>query len=120
QLAGKDKDEHYDLKAELLDNLGDDIISYDKAPRGNTVAELKSAPSLVLIGSPNPPRLAAAVKTGLGLIARGSNGIKDREFLGRTIYTLPSVPTGQAAGPSQSFSFSGSGGYLAMSSDTPI
>ncbi len=30
--AGKDKDEKYDLKSELLGNLGNDVIAYSKAP----------------------------------------------------------------------------------------
>jgi hypothetical protein len=116
QMAGKDKDQHYDLKAELLDNLGDDIIGYQKAPAGNSLADLKSAPSLVLLGSANPPRLAAALKTGLSVVARG--GIKDREFLGRTIYTVPPAPPGQ--GLSHALNFAGSGGYLALSGDAAM
>ena len=31
QTAGKDKDEKYDLKSQLLDNLGDDIIHYEES-----------------------------------------------------------------------------------------
>jgi len=116
QMAGKDKDEHFDLKSELLNNLGDDVISYQKAPAGNSLADLKAAPSLVLIGSPNPQRLAAAIKAGLGVIARG--GIKDREFLGRTIYTMPPAAPGQ--GLPQALIFAGSGSYLALSSDAAI
>ena len=116
QMAGKDKDEHFDLKAELLNNLGDDIVGYQKPPAGNSLADLKSVPSLVLIGSPNPQRLAAALKTGLGVLARG--GIKDREFLGRTIYTVAPSPPGQ--GLSLALSFAGSGGYVAMSSDAAL
>jgi hypothetical protein len=116
QMAGKDKDEHYDLKSELLNNLGDDVISYQKAPAGNSLADLKSAPSVVLIGSPNPQRLAAAIKTGLSIIARG--GIKDREFLGRTIFTVPPSAPGQ--GLPQAFNFAGSGSYLVLSSDSAV
>ncbi|MGO8700614.1 MAG: hypothetical protein ACLQVY_23230 [Limisphaerales bacterium] len=116
QMAGKDKDEHYDLKSELLGNLGDDIMGYQKPPAGNSLADLKSAPSLVLIASPNPRRLAAALKTGLGVIARG--GLKDREFLGRTIYTVPPAAPGQ--GLSLALSFAGSASYVAMSSDAAL
>ena len=116
--AGKDKDKNYDLKAELLANMGDDIIGYDKLPNGSTLAELKSAPSIFLIGSPNPEKLAAAVKVGLSLVSGSSGGIKDREFLGRTISTLTTTPApGSAA---SAFSFSASGGYLAMSADAGI
>ena len=114
QTAGKDKDENYDLKSELLGNLGDDIIHYEKAPQGNTLADLNSAPSLYLIGSPNAGKLAAALKTGLSFMGAA----KEREFLGRQIYTLTTAA--QGAMPAHSFSFAGSGGYVALSGDTEI
>jgi hypothetical protein len=114
QTAGKDKDEHYDLKSELLGNLGDDIIHYEKAPRGNTLADLNSAPSLYLIGSPNAGKLAAALKTGLNFMGAA----REREFLGRQICTLTTPAMG--ATPGHSFSFAASGGYVALSDDAEI
>jgi hypothetical protein len=114
QTAGKDKDPNYDLKSELLGNLGDDIIHYEKAPRGSTLADLNSAPSLFLIGSPNAGKLAAALKTGLNFMGNA----KEREFLGRQIYTLSTTPHGTT--PASSFSFAGSGGYVALSGDTAM
>jgi hypothetical protein len=117
QMAGKDKDEHYDLKSELLNNVGDDIISYGKAPKGNTLADLKSPPSIVLLASPNPDKLAAALKVLLSIPFQG--GIKDREFLGRKIYTASQPATGNApAAPG--LSFSASGGYLALSGNASL
>jgi hypothetical protein len=114
QTAGKDKDENYDLKSELLGNLGDDIIHYEKAPQGDTLAELNSAPSLYLIGSPNPEKLAAAIKNGLSFMGAATN----REFLGRQICTLTFPAQGTTL--ARSFSFSGSGGYVALSDDPGI
>lgn len=114
QTAGKDKDEKYDLKSELLGNLGDDIIHYEKAPRGATLADLNSTPSLYLIGSPNPEKLAAALKNGLSFMGSA----KEREFLGRQICTQ--TIAGQGNTPAHSFSFSGSGGYVAISDDPAI
>jgi len=114
QTAGKDKDENYDLKSELLGNLGDDVIHYEKVPRGNTVADLNSAPSVYLIGSPHPEKLAAAIKNGLNFMGVA----KDREFLGRQICTL--TIAGQGGMPAHSFSFSGSGSYVALSDNTEI
>lgn len=111
--AGKDKDEKYDLKAELLDNLGDDVISYGKPPRGDTMDDFKSAPALLLIGSPNPDKLADAIKVGLGALAQANGGVKEQEFLGRKIYSL-SLPG--AKGEVNPMSFSASGGYVAFSS----
>ncbi len=118
QNAGKDKDAHYDLKSELLSNLGDDVISYDKPSHGGTFAGLKSPPSIYLIGSPNPDKLASALSVALGALGQAAGGVKDREFLGRTIHTVTmGAPDGQAA---SSFNFSGSGGYVAISSDAGI
>jgi hypothetical protein len=118
QMAGKDKDEHYDLKSELLNNLGDDIISFEKAPKANTLADLKSPPSIFLLASANPDKLAAAVKVLLSITPM-SAPIKDREFLGRKIYTAAPPATGNAK-PSSGVSFSASGGYIAISSDTSL
>ncbi len=118
QNAGKDKDEHYDLKSELLANLGDDVISYEKAPNPGSFADLKSPPSIYLIGSPNPGKLAAAMSVALGITAQATGGVKEREFLGRTIHTVTLGAPDNSAAPT--LSFSGSGGYLAMTTDTGI
>ncbi len=117
-MAGKDKDEKYDLKAELLDNMGDDIITYSKAPKGHTFADLKEQPSIILLSSPNPDRLVAAVKVVLSIPLQGAP-IAEREFLGRKIYSISSPAVeGKAASPM--VSFTASGGYLAVSSDNGI
>ncbi|HEY3857213.1 MAG TPA: hypothetical protein VGO67_22740 [Verrucomicrobiae bacterium] len=118
QNAGKDKDEHYNLKSELLSNLGDDVICYEKPSHGGSFATLRSPPSIYLIGSPNSSKLASALSVAFSALGQGSGGVKDREFLGRTIHTVTmGAPDGQA---SSSFNFSGSGGYVAVSSDVGI
>ncbi len=114
QTAGKDKDEKYDLKSELLGNLGDDILQYQEAPAGNTLAELNAAPSVFLLGSPNPEKLATALKNGLSFMGSA----KDREFLGRQICTMTLGAQGAAA--AKTFSFAGSGGYVALSDNNSI
>ena len=40
-LAGKDKDPDFDLRKSLIANLGDDIISYQKPPRGQTLGAVQ-------------------------------------------------------------------------------
>jgi hypothetical protein len=117
QAAGKDKDEHYNLKTELLDNLGDDIIGYEKAAKATKLADLRSPPALYLLGSPNADKLAAALKVLLAIPFQGAP-IKDRECLGRKIYTAAPPGAGEAA--ASGVSFSASGGYLAISADTSI
>ncbi|HEY3864116.1 MAG TPA: hypothetical protein VGO59_19780 [Verrucomicrobiae bacterium] len=116
-LAGKDKDEHYDLKSELLNNLGDDIISYSKPPAGDSLEDLKSPPTLYLLASPNPDKLAAAFKVLLVIPFQGA-AVVDREFLGRKIYSISS-PAAPGAKPS-GLNFCASGSYLAIAGDAGI
>ena len=87
----KQTDPGFDLKKTLLANLGDDIISYERAPRGNTPAELQSPPSLFLLGSPNPEQLAVALKRLFVIFPQG-DAPAEREFLGRKIFSVPVPP----------------------------
>jgi hypothetical protein len=117
-LVGKDKDEKYDLRAELLGSLGDDIIAYQRSPLSTTLGDLRQPPGIYLIGSPDPEKLAATLKVALSVVAPGPDGIKDREFLGRKIYslTLPFSPQGG----SHSYHFAASGGYVGITGDVQM
>ena len=118
--AGKDKDQNFDLKRELIGNLGDDIISYQRKPRGNTFADLNSPPSLYLLGSPNSEKVVTALKSLASLLTGTGNAPKEREFLGRKIYTvaLPSLPSPDgSAGAPRNLSYAAGAGYVAMSTD---
>jgi hypothetical protein len=123
EAAGKDRDPNYDLRRELVGNLGEDIITYQKLPPDLTVDSLESPPSIFLVGSPDPERLGAAVRVLLSLLMPQPGGIKEREFLGRKIYTLQvtslfSPETG--SGPRRTVQLSASGGYLAVSTDAAM
>jgi len=120
---GKDQDANFDFKKSFVGNLGNDMITYEKAPKAATPADLKSPPSILLIGSPNAELLALALKSGTALMPPqmgGGSSVKEREFLGRKIYTLP-VPgaSGDTAGQ-RGLHFAASGGYVAMSSDVAL
>ncbi len=124
QSAGKDKDPNYNLKTELLGNLGDDLISYDLPPRGTTFKDLNSAPGLFLLGSPNPDKLVAAIKAATALFPPPLSSVKEREFQGRKIYSMNLGPMPNPGGgdagakeTERTFSFAASGGYIAMSTD---
>jgi len=120
ETAGKDKDPNFDLKKELIGNLGDDLITYQKNPRTNTLADLNSPPSLFLLGSPNAEKLAAALKTITSLLPPQLTSLKEREFLGRKIYSLALPPTPNldgSMGPQRNLSYAAGGGYLALSMD---
>jgi hypothetical protein len=118
-------DPGFDLKKTLLANLGDDIVTYEKAPRGNTPAELESPPYLFLFGSPNPEQLAVALKRLFVIFPQG-DAPAEREFLGRKIFSVPVPPLPfLMSGPSRPapgriLSCAASGGYVAMSTDTAL
>lgn len=115
--AGKDKDPNFDLRKNLIANLGDDVISYQKSPRNLTLADLNSPPSLVLIGSPRAEQVASAIQA-LGAVMPQPK-VKEREFLGRTVYALglPPSPGPNGKPVERTLHYAGSGGYVAMSAD---
>jgi hypothetical protein len=120
--AGKDKDPNFDLRKSLIDNLGNDFITYEKSPRKLTVADVQSPPSLFLIGSPRPEKLAGALQVlASSLLPPQVSKMKEREFLGRKVYSL-SLPSSMEAGPEKpadrALSFVASSGYVAISADT--
>ncbi len=119
--AGKDKDPDFDLRKNLIANLGDDVISYQKPPRTQTLADLGSPPTLYLIGSPKAEQVASAIKA-LGAVMPQPK-IKEREFLGRTVYTL-GLPPGQTPGGGRpverTLHYTASGGYVALSTDVSM
>jgi hypothetical protein len=92
--AGKDKDPSFDLKKNLVGNLGDDVVSYAKAPKGKSLEDLMSQPSVMLLGSANPDALTAGVKVAGGALGAGGDDVKDREFNGKKVrgIRMPSTP----------------------------
>jgi hypothetical protein len=122
----KEKDPGFNLKKMFLANLGDDFIIYEKAPRGLAPANLKAPPSILLVGSPNPGQLAAALKMLLVILPRGDSAI-EREFLGHKIYSVPMprlmipVPgVTTSAGQTATLHYTAGGGYLGLSTDPSL
>ncbi|MEN9573358.1 MAG: hypothetical protein RL514_1213 [Verrucomicrobiota bacterium] len=112
ETVGKDKDPNFDLRKQVIGNLGADFVTVQKAPRGTALADLKSPPTLYLVGSPKPEALLQALRTVSPLPPT------EREFLGRKIYTLTLLPgMGAAPGQKAQLSLSTTGGYLAASTD---
>ncbi len=120
--AGKDKDANFDLKKALIGNLGDDIVSYQKNPKDTTFASLNAPPAITLLGSANADQLAQAIKTGMTLMMP-PNLIKEREFLGRKIVSIPLPGSNDEDGPEESdktLNIASSSGYVAISTDSTI
>jgi hypothetical protein len=113
---GKDKDTNFDFKKAFIGNLGDDFISYVKAPKGRSAEELASPPTLTLLGAVNAEELANGLKALSSLLPTGPDELKEREFNGKkiTLLTLPS--TDPKKKPTQ-LEIAPNGGYLATSDD---
>ncbi|MGD0745994.1 MAG: hypothetical protein ABSA45_12650, partial [Verrucomicrobiota bacterium] len=120
---GRQKDPDFDLRKDLIANLGDDFVSYQKAPAGNTPADVNDVPSLFLFGAANADQAALATKIVMSLRYGRQNTPEPRDFLGRKIYTIPvpghSLP-GAAAPVSRSIYCAASGGYVALTSDVSM
>ncbi len=118
--AGKDKDPNFDLEKSLIGNLGDDIIVYEKSPKDFKLESLSSPPSLILIGSPNADALAQAMFAGSSL-AVPPNQVKQREFVGRKITSLPLPAMPNSDGENdKTISFASGNGYVALSTDEAL
>jgi len=121
-LARK-KDPDFDLRKNLIANLGDDFISYQKVPAGNTLADLNHPPSLFLFGAANADQTALAVKNVATMMYGRPDAPEPRDFLGRKIYTIPlpgrGLPGAGAPG-SRSLYCAASGGYVALTSDVSM
>jgi hypothetical protein len=122
----QEKDPGFDIRKNLIGNLGDDWISYQKKPAGTTLADLNQAPSIFLFASPHPDEAALALKSLMGISSAQKNPAPTRDFMGRKIYTIPLRPrrvpgaTGTAATVSRSLYCTASGGYVALSGDTSV
>jgi hypothetical protein len=116
--TAQQKDPNFDLRKNLIGNLGDDWISYQKAPARNTPADLDSAPSLFLFAALNPEQALLAIKNVAALTSSQGNAPAPRDFLGRKIYTIalrsprPSV--------SRSLYCVASGGYVVLTTDVSL
>ena len=114
----------FELRKSLVDSLGDDLIAYERAPRGATLAESLSPPSLYLIGSPDAGQLAMALKSSLIFLAQ-TGPAPEREFLGRTIFAIPLPAISLSIGDgfqtaAKSLNGVASGGYVALSTDPSL
>jgi len=118
--AGKLKDEKFDLRRQVIGNLTDDFISYQKKPRSTEAADVAQPPTMTLIGAKNAEEMASALKLTFGALARGGKEPDEREFLGRKIFTVTTL-----AGPqldptvpkARKLLLSYSGNYVLVSTD---
>lgn len=84
QTAGKVRDPNFDWRKDLIGSLGDDIVVYKKNPAKLSVETLNTSPSLVLIGSSNPDKLASSIKFLTALSPKPPE-IKETEIAGKKV-----------------------------------
>jgi hypothetical protein len=120
--VGKDKDPNFDIKQALFANLGDDMIQWGKPPRSADPSDIAQPPSVALISSPNPAEMANALKMLAAISPLGGGAMKEREFLGRTIYSLglPSAPAADGSFQEIALQFAATGNYVAISMDSAM
>jgi hypothetical protein len=122
QSVGKDTDPNYDLRRELIGNLGDDVVLLESRPVTNSLEALPTAPSLILIGAKSPGKVASALKTLASLFPPPMNALRQRQVEGHTVYSLelPQEPGNNGAGAPRVFSFGAGTNYLALSADPAL
>ena len=120
--AGKQKNLDFDLRQILLARLGDDLIVYERFPRSSSAKDTESPPSLWLVGARNPEQAAAALKAIAELPPPAIAKYKEREFLGRTIYSFnwPSSAEDGSAASITPVTYAPNGGYVVLSSDPAL
>ncbi|MGH7993337.1 MAG: hypothetical protein ACREDQ_07465, partial [Limisphaerales bacterium] len=121
--TAQQKDPNFDIRKNLISNLGDDWISYQKKPTGTTLADLNQPPSIFIFASPHPDQTALALKSVMGLGAAADNPAPTRDFLGRKIYTIPQRPqatAGATQAAPRSLYCTASGGYVAVSGNVSM
>jgi hypothetical protein len=125
--AARQQDPGFDVRKNIIGNLGDDWISYQKKAGGTTPADLNNAPSILIFAASNPDQTALAIKIAakniMALAGSRKNQSQTRDFLGRKIYTIP-LPSGRTPGTnavtSSSLYCTASGGYVALTTDVSM
>jgi hypothetical protein len=116
-------DPNFDVRKNLIGNLGDDWMSYQKKSSGTTPADLNNVPSIFIFAASNPDQTALAIKNIMALASSQENPPQTRDFLGRKIYTIP-LPSqhtpGTNAVTSHSLYCTVGGGYVALTTDVSM
>jgi hypothetical protein len=113
--SAQQENPNFDIRHDLIGNLGDDWMNFQKAPPIQTLADLNSAPWLFLFAD----QAALAIKTVAGMSSQDSSP-QTRDFLGRKIYTI-SLPGGRSANAAtRSLYCAASGGYVALTMDVSM
>jgi hypothetical protein len=121
--SAQQKDPSFDLRNNLFGNLGDDIVSYQKSPAGDSLAAFGNPPALTLVAVNNPDQVIQAIKVIASMVTSQAAAEPPRDFLGHKIYSIALRPQQTADGtavPATPLLVSASSGYVAISVDPGI
>jgi hypothetical protein len=117
------KTPNFDLRRDLIGNLGDDVITYQEPPVGKELNDLANPPTLFLLGAGNADSALAALRSIMTIMNPTADAADNRDFLGHKIYSLnlPSQRTSAtAAPPARTLYYTAASGYMALSMDQSI
>jgi hypothetical protein len=118
-VTAQQKDPSFDLRKNLFGNLGDDIVSYGKAP--SATGDPQNDPGIVLIGTPNPDQMIQAVKVLAGMVSpQDPAAAAPRDYHGHKIYSIAVRPQRAPGGKTIAeppLLLSSARGYLAITTD---
>ncbi len=115
----KQKEPGFDLRSQLFNNLGDDIITWAKPPVGDSIKALSNPPGIALIATPNPDQMIHAVSV-LGALAAPQDSAKPYDFHGHKIHPVAMRAqrgSGGTSVPQPPLLLSSASGYLAFTTD---
>jgi hypothetical protein len=120
--SAQQKDPSFDFRKNLIGNLGDDFLGYQKAAAGTSIADLNNAPSIFLFAAANPDQALQAVRSVASMLYGRQEAADPRDFLGKKIYSiaLPAARMPGAAAAPRYLYLTSSGGYVAVSGDSSI
>jgi len=117
------KDPSFDFRKNLIGNLGDDFVGYQRAAAGTSIADLNNAPSIFLFAAVNPDQALQAMRTVAGMLYGRQESSDPRDFLGKKIYSIamPVMRVPGATTPAPRYLYlTTSSGYVAVSTDSSI
>jgi len=114
----------FDLRNNLFGNLGDDIVSYEKAPLDSSLQALASPPAITLVKVDDADKMIQAIRAIASMMATQPDPASaTRDYQGHKIYSIAlrggTAPDGSAI-PTKPLLVSNSGGYMAFSMNPGI
>ncbi len=109
--SAQQKDPDFDFRKNLIGNLGDDFVGYQKAAAGTSIADLNNAPSIFLFAAANPDQALQAVTLGRLDVVWPVGGEPTRVIFSARKFTASRCRARLAATPRYLY-LSTSGGYV--------